>query len=276
MYYVCFILSSRRRNTRFKCDWSSDVCSSDLVYDGDVPRAGLGFEAGGGRDQLGEHLSQRRQGSGEDVYVLVVFVDLDAQAVVLGLHADEPQLLDHRLRVGKALRKLRSERVTGPDLQRVEALLSLLPECVGDQAEVGGPVVGGLEDGSERAVALFGEGQSIEHGRIADAQPHLAQGDSDQVFGRSRIEVAKQTGEAIELLELAARAAGGGDRGQAPVHLDHGNRHFGRGLREALRGDANVARLAVQLPHLIFWNGVGGRDRGDEQPLAAADLDRFR
>src|SRR5882762_6273013 len=31
--YMCFVLfffSSRRRHTRFKCDWSSDVCSSDL------------------------------------------------------------------------------------------------------------------------------------------------------------------------------------------------------------------------------------------------------
>src|SRR5260370_20057299 len=27
---VCFFFSSRRRHTRFKCDWSSDVCSSDL------------------------------------------------------------------------------------------------------------------------------------------------------------------------------------------------------------------------------------------------------
>src|SRR5260370_25647918 len=26
-----FLFSSRRRHTRFKCDWSSDVCSSDLV-----------------------------------------------------------------------------------------------------------------------------------------------------------------------------------------------------------------------------------------------------
>src|SRR5260370_6106043 len=25
-----FFFSSRRRHTRFKCDWSSDVCSSDL------------------------------------------------------------------------------------------------------------------------------------------------------------------------------------------------------------------------------------------------------
>src|SRR2546430_10165134 len=26
----CFFFSSRRRHTRFDCDWSSDVCSSDL------------------------------------------------------------------------------------------------------------------------------------------------------------------------------------------------------------------------------------------------------
>src|SRR5882762_1742628 len=29
--YFFFFFSSRRRHTRFKCDWSSDVCSSDLV-----------------------------------------------------------------------------------------------------------------------------------------------------------------------------------------------------------------------------------------------------
>src|SRR2546430_12644423 len=27
-----FFFSSRRRHTRFDCDWSSDVCSSDLSY----------------------------------------------------------------------------------------------------------------------------------------------------------------------------------------------------------------------------------------------------
>src|SRR2546430_12719014 len=27
----CFFFSSRRRHTRFDCDWSSDVCSSDLT-----------------------------------------------------------------------------------------------------------------------------------------------------------------------------------------------------------------------------------------------------
>src|SRR5260370_26556593 len=32
--FICFFFfffSSRRRHTRFKCDWSSDVCSSDLA-----------------------------------------------------------------------------------------------------------------------------------------------------------------------------------------------------------------------------------------------------
>src|SRR2546430_13022414 len=38
---VCFFFfSSRRRHTRFDCDWSSDVCSSDLtVADGGATRA---------------------------------------------------------------------------------------------------------------------------------------------------------------------------------------------------------------------------------------------
>src|SRR5690242_20384312 len=28
--FFCFFFSSRRRHTRLTCDWSSDVCSSDL------------------------------------------------------------------------------------------------------------------------------------------------------------------------------------------------------------------------------------------------------
>src|SRR5688572_33392684 len=30
---MLFFFSSRRRHTRFDCDWSSDVCSSDLLLD---------------------------------------------------------------------------------------------------------------------------------------------------------------------------------------------------------------------------------------------------
>src|SRR5256886_8783793 len=54
-----FFFSSRRRHTRFDCDWSSDVCSSDLVgsleglyrFTGEgqavTPYAGGGFSLGG-------------------------------------------------------------------------------------------------------------------------------------------------------------------------------------------------------------------------------------
>src|SRR2546430_6364969 len=45
MYYLihCYLLfffffSSRRRHTRFDCDWSSDVCSSDLTCTRRTPR----------------------------------------------------------------------------------------------------------------------------------------------------------------------------------------------------------------------------------------------
>src|SRR2546430_4007706 len=31
VWRVFFFFSSRRRHTRFDCDWSSDVCSSDLL-----------------------------------------------------------------------------------------------------------------------------------------------------------------------------------------------------------------------------------------------------
>src|SRR5688572_32412773 len=44
-----FFFSSRRRHTRFDCDWSSDVCSSDLagaprrVGEQPADRSGVGF-----------------------------------------------------------------------------------------------------------------------------------------------------------------------------------------------------------------------------------------
>src|SRR5207245_4190669 len=31
-YFLCFFFSSRRRHTRCYRDWSSDVCSSDLLF----------------------------------------------------------------------------------------------------------------------------------------------------------------------------------------------------------------------------------------------------
>src|SRR2546427_5192989 len=42
-----FFFSSRRRHTRFDCDWSSDVCSSDLIVPGDDAHAHEALGKGG-------------------------------------------------------------------------------------------------------------------------------------------------------------------------------------------------------------------------------------
>src|SRR5256886_9148369 len=61
-----FFFSSRRRHTRFDCDWSSDVCSSDLrrslaASSGQLSR--LGLHAGFG-DRRGARQRARSRGSG--------------------------------------------------------------------------------------------------------------------------------------------------------------------------------------------------------------------
>src|SRR5699024_12094226 len=43
---VCFFFSSRRRHTRSKRDWSSDVCSSDLNAGVDFVKTSTGFGPG--------------------------------------------------------------------------------------------------------------------------------------------------------------------------------------------------------------------------------------
>src|SRR5260370_30037380 len=50
-----FFFSSRRRHTRFKCDWSSDVCSSDLY---DPERPGTTFAEVAGIDEVKQELEE--------------------------------------------------------------------------------------------------------------------------------------------------------------------------------------------------------------------------
>src|SRR5205085_7310325 len=45
-FIISFFFSSRRRHTRFDCDWSSDVCSSDLPNRTHAPLAREALEAG--------------------------------------------------------------------------------------------------------------------------------------------------------------------------------------------------------------------------------------
>src|SRR5256886_6906598 len=63
--YFYFFFSSRRRHTRFDCDWSSDVCSSDLAVPHDACQGGfhlrergIGAAAQRGGEQAGQELVQ--------------------------------------------------------------------------------------------------------------------------------------------------------------------------------------------------------------------------
>src|ERR1039458_3924417 len=66
-----FVFSNRRRHTRCLSDWSSDVCSSDLVglagclapTDVGIPRRH--FPGGAGEQQAGQHRAGRLRGTHE-------------------------------------------------------------------------------------------------------------------------------------------------------------------------------------------------------------------
>src|SRR5207249_9583018 len=49
-FFFCFFFSSRRRHTRSKRDWSSDVCSSDLGVEG-----GEAIPGDRGLERLADH-----------------------------------------------------------------------------------------------------------------------------------------------------------------------------------------------------------------------------
>src|SRR5688572_32589277 len=88
-----FFFSSRRRHTRFDCDWSSDVCSSDLVA--------LLLDAADGAD-VGDDAGEHGRFALLIANALVDFEPVDAKpAAVAGL----PPRSEER-RVGKECRSL--------------------------------------------------------------------------------------------------------------------------------------------------------------------------
>src|SRR6266511_2717592 len=73
-YFFYFFFSSRRRHTRFSRDWSSDVCSSDLVGieqrvapRGDRGHRGGGNRLGGARARHDERVAHQEAGEVERV-----------------------------------------------------------------------------------------------------------------------------------------------------------------------------------------------------------------
>src|SRR5882762_342010 len=64
VHFDCFFFSSRRRHTRFKCDWSSDVCSSDLAgYRTSLGGTGLVQPAGSTATQVVARTEGQRFGA---------------------------------------------------------------------------------------------------------------------------------------------------------------------------------------------------------------------
>src|SRR5579864_9603785 len=63
-----FFFSSRRRHTRLTCDWSSDVCSSDLErMSGSQPTQNTTFLFSGNPTFLFGRSEERRVGKGVDL-----------------------------------------------------------------------------------------------------------------------------------------------------------------------------------------------------------------
>src|SRR2546430_6229701 len=89
---VFFFFSSRRRHTRFDCDWSSDVCSSDLHPEGAerAVRRLIGGNSGGDRPAIALDAIDC------DGHLLVILVDGDGD-FGLGARSEER-------RVGKECR----------------------------------------------------------------------------------------------------------------------------------------------------------------------------
>src|SRR5256886_10789031 len=87
-----FFFSSRRRHTRFDCDWSSDVCSSDLAQDVAEPRGELALRRP--RAELLAHRLERLVGQPRG----------GAQATELELGLAPPQPRSEERRVGKECR----------------------------------------------------------------------------------------------------------------------------------------------------------------------------
>src|SRR5256886_12466832 len=93
VFAYVFFFSSRRRHTRFDCDWSSDVCSSDLSQDGSsndaaAPKTLKATDASDLASQLQSLLGEAFAGS---------YYDSGTQQLVVNVRSEER-------RVGKECR----------------------------------------------------------------------------------------------------------------------------------------------------------------------------
>src|SRR2546430_16376652 len=133
----CFFFSSRRRHTRFDCDWSSDVCSSDLMDSRLV-----GLLAGGQRRHTPPRQGKSCASYGFHFYLSAALFSrvrgwLTALGLDEGVEVRSP-LFDQRI-VKAAAPRPHWERRTGRDTKRLlrRAMQGLLPEQRSEERRVG-------------------------------------------------------------------------------------------------------------------------------------------
>src|SRR2546430_10152365 len=93
MHGILFFFSSRRRHTRFDCDWSSDVCSSDLRMITDLQKRLMAIP---GVHSVGSHIGQAFLGEE------VVGVNFGENWIAVDPNADHDRSEERR--VGKECR----------------------------------------------------------------------------------------------------------------------------------------------------------------------------
>src|SRR5690606_40104101 len=91
-FILVFFFSSRRRHTRFSRDWSSDVCSSDLV---EVTNALVAYKQN-------PHLDQRNRGK-------------DAAHILVHMLKDRVAVVQHLIQVPVAISIRSEERRVGKE-----------------------------------------------------------------------------------------------------------------------------------------------------------------
>src|SRR2546430_14046844 len=123
MIVVFFFFSSRRRHTRFDCDWSSDVCSSDLVARRALAEPRIGHT--GTLDPLATGVLALACGRATRLVSLLSASEKEYLAEIrfgvctdsydiMGLETSRTDAVPHREAVAAALASLRGEYLQAP------------------------------------------------------------------------------------------------------------------------------------------------------------------
>src|SRR5882762_7495462 len=149
-----FFFSSRRRHTRFKCDWSSDVCSSDLKLAGG-PSGETERHRDTGNAADGQAIVPEADAGETAFFALRVFVGEEVKGFVFLERAAnrEPRL---RARVGLLYRIKNAGRRINLTGERVSRLEGFITEIAKDIAvDLVGAALGDDVDHAASGAAVF-------------------------------------------------------------------------------------------------------------------------